>query len=61
LLQAVLNDPRLSAAQARAITENDVDLSAARGREIGTKRAPGKLDVPEDVFEAALMPAAGPW
>jgi PIN domain nuclease of toxin-antitoxin system len=51
----------LSDAQARAIAESDIDLSAASVREIGIKRALGKLDVPEDVFEAALMPAAGRW
>ena len=47
LLWAVLNDPRLSDAQARAITESDVYLSAASVWEIGIKRALGKLDVPE--------------
>lgn len=53
LLWAVLNDPRLSEAQARAITEGEVYLSAASVWEIGIKRALGKLDVPENLFEIA--------
>ena len=54
LLWALLNDPRLSAAQARAISEGDVYLSAASVWEIGIKRAIGKLDVPEDLFRVAM-------
>lgn len=53
LLWAVLNDPRLSAAQAEAIETGEVYLSAASVWEIGIKRRLGKLDVPETVFEIA--------
>lgn len=54
LLRAVLNDPRLSARQAEAISEGEVYLSAATVWEIGIKRAMGKLDVPEAIFEIAV-------
>ncbi|WP_378212370.1 type II toxin-antitoxin system VapC family toxin (plasmid) [Aquicoccus sp. G2-2] len=54
LLWAVLNDPRLTAEQARAISEGDVYLSAASVWEIGIKCAIGKLDVPDDLFEIAV-------
>jgi PIN domain nuclease of toxin-antitoxin system len=60
LLWAVLNDPRLSDAQARAITESDVYLSAASVWEIGIKRALGKLDVPEDLFDVAANAGCRP-
>lgn len=54
LLRAVLNDPRLTSAQARAISQGEVYLSSASVWEIGIKRAIGKLDVPEDLFEIAV-------
>ena len=54
LLWAVLNDPRLTTAQARAISQGEVYLSSASIWEIGIKRAIGKLDVPEDLFEIAV-------
>ena len=54
LLWAVLNDPRLTKAQARAIGEGDLYLSAASVWEIGIKRALGKLDVPETLFDIAV-------
>lgn len=54
LLWAVLNDPRLTAGQAQAISESEVYLSLASVREIGIKRAIGKLDVPGDLFEIAV-------
>lgn len=54
LLWAVLNDPRLTAAQAQAISEGEVYLSSASVWEIGIKRAIGKLDVPDDLFEIAV-------
>lgn len=54
LLWAVLNDPRLTTAQARAISRGEVYLSSASVWEIGIKRAIGKLDVPEDLFEIAV-------
>lgn len=54
LLWAVLNDPRLTEAQARAISEGELYLSAASVWEIGIKRAIGKLDVPEDLFDIAV-------
>ncbi|MGR3742610.1 MAG: type II toxin-antitoxin system VapC family toxin [Pseudooceanicola nanhaiensis] len=54
LLWAVLNDPRLTEAQARAIGEGDLYLSAASVWEIGIKRALGKLDVPESLFDIAV-------
>lgn len=54
LLWAVLNDPRLTKAQAQAISQGEVYLSSATIWEIGIKRAIGKLDVPEDLFEVAV-------
>lgn len=53
LLWAVLNDARLTAAQAGAIREGDLYLSAASVWEIGIKRALGKLDVPDTLFDIA--------
>ena len=53
LLWAVLNDPRLTATQARAISDGEVYLSSASVWEIGIKRAIGKLDVPGELFEIA--------
>ena len=54
LLWAVLNDPRLSTKQAEAIAGGELYLSAASVWEIGIKRALGKLNVPEDLFEVAV-------
>lgn len=54
LLWAVLNDPRLTSAQARAISEGEVYLSSASVWEIGIKRAIGKLAVPDDLFDIAV-------
>lgn len=54
LLWAVLNDPRLTSAQAQAISEGEVYLSSASIWEIGIKRAIGKLAVPGDLFEIAV-------
>lgn len=54
LLWAVLNDPRLTKTQARAISEGELYLSAASVWEIGIKRAIGKLDVPQDLFDIAV-------
>ena len=54
LLWAVLNDPRLTVAQAQAIYEGEVYLSSASVWEIGIKRAIGKLDVPDDLFDIAV-------
>lgn len=54
LLWAVLNDPRLTTAQAEAIFQGEVYLSSASVWEIGIKRAIGKLDVPDDLFEIAV-------
>tara|TARA_R110002020_G_scaffold279687_11_gene495461 strand:+ start:8237 stop:8605 length:369 start_codon:yes stop_codon:yes gene_type:complete len=54
LLWAVLNDPRLTGAQARAISEGELYLSAASVWEIGIKRAIGKLDVPAELFDVAV-------
>lgn len=53
LLWALIDDPRLSEAQARAIGEGELYLSAASVWEIGIKRAIGKLDLPEDIFDVA--------
>lgn len=53
LLWALIDDPRLSEAQARAIGGGDLYLSAASVWEIGIKRALGKLDLPEDIFDVA--------
>lgn len=54
LLWAVLNDPRLSKAQAQAISKGELYLSAASVWEIGIKRSLGKLDVPGDLFDVAV-------
>ncbi len=54
LLWAVLNDPRLTETQARAISEGELYVSAASVWEIGIKRALGKLDVPEVLFDIAV-------
>ncbi len=54
LLWAVLNDPRLTETQARAITDGDLYVSAASVWEIGIKRALGKLRVPEELFNIVL-------
>ncbi|WP_424988278.1 type II toxin-antitoxin system VapC family toxin [Microbulbifer sp. S227A] len=54
LLWAVLNDPRLTPAQARAISEGEIYLSAASVWEIGIKRAIGKLEVPDSLFDIAV-------
>lgn len=54
LLWAVANDPRLTETQARAISEEEIHLSAASVWEIGIKRAIGKLDVPDEIFDIAV-------
>ncbi|MCC5993029.1 MAG: type II toxin-antitoxin system VapC family toxin [Rhodobacteraceae bacterium] len=54
LLWAVLDDPRLSAAQLDAIGTGELYLSAASVWEIGIKRALGKLDVPAEIFSIAV-------
>lgn len=54
LLWTVLDDPRLSAAQLDAIGTGELYLSAASVWEIGIKRALGKLDVPEEIFNIAV-------
>ena len=54
LLWAVLNDPRLSDTQARAISEGEVYISSASVWEIGIKRTIGKLDIPNELFEIAV-------
>ncbi len=54
LLWAVLDDPRLTGTQRRAISEGELYLSAASVWEIGIKRALGKLDVPRDIFDIAV-------
>lgn len=53
-LWAVLNDPRLTATQAQAISAGDIYLSAASVWEIGIKRALGKLTVPDEIFDIAV-------
>ena len=54
LLWAVLDDPRLSAAQLDAVGVGELYLSAASVWEVGIKRALGKLDVPEEIFNIAV-------
>lgn len=54
LLWAVLNDPRLSEAQVQAISGGELYLSAASVWEIGIKRALGRLDVPDALFDIAF-------
>jgi len=53
LLWAVLNDPRLTAAQRQAISDGELYLSSVSVWEIGIKHALGKLDVPPDLFDIA--------
>ena len=54
LLWALLEDPRLSDAQADAIGAGELYLSAATVWEVGIKRTIGKLDVPDSIFETAV-------
>lgn len=54
LLWAVLNDPRLSKAQVQTISEGALYLSAASVWEIEIKRAIGKLNVPDDLYDVAV-------
>ena len=53
LLWALVDDPRLSAAQRAVLGAGELYVSAAAVWEVGIKRALGKLDVPGDVFEVA--------
>lgn len=53
VLWALLDDPRLSPAQRDAIAGGDVYISAATVWEVGIKRALGKLDVPDYLFDIA--------
>lgn len=53
LLWALLNDPRLTATQAEAISEGEIYLSAASVWEVGIKCALGKLTVPDELFDIA--------
>lgn len=65
LLWALLNDPRLTAAQAEAISDGDLYVSSATVWEVGLKRAIGKLDVPAEIFviaqEAGCRPLPISW
>ncbi|SFJ82312.1 type II toxin-antitoxin system VapC family toxin [Jannaschia pohangensis] len=54
LLWAVLRDPRLTQAQTNAISNGELYLSSASVWEIGIKRALGKLDVPDTLFDVAV-------
>jgi len=54
LLWAVLNDRRLTKAQAGAISEGELYVSAASVWEVGIKRATGKLNVPDELFDIAV-------
>ena len=54
LLWAVLNDRRLTKAQAGAISEGELYVSAASVWEVGIKRAIGKLNVPDELFDIAI-------
>ncbi len=60
LLWAVLNDPRLTPAQAAAISDSELYLSSASVWEIGIKRALGKLKVPDTLFEVAVQAGCRP-
>ncbi|MEL6621149.1 MAG: type II toxin-antitoxin system VapC family toxin [Pseudomonadota bacterium] len=53
LLWALVDDPRLSTAHRDALGQGDLYLSAASVWEVGIKRALGKLDVPDDIFDVA--------
>ncbi|MCV6584229.1 MAG: type II toxin-antitoxin system VapC family toxin [Marinibacterium sp.] len=60
LLWALADDPRLSAAQARAIGDGTLYLSSASLWEIGIKRALGKLQVPDGLADVALQSGCRP-
>lgn len=55
LLWALVDDPRLSAAQREILSAGagEIYVSAASVWEVGIKRALGKLDVPANVFDVA--------
>ena len=53
LLWALVDDPRLTTAQAAALAEGELYVSAASVWEVGIKRALGKLDVPVTLFDVA--------
>lgn len=61
LLWALVDDPRLSAAH-RAVLggAGALYVSSASVWEVGIKRALGKLDVPEDVFDVAAAGGCRP-
>ena len=65
LLWALANDARLTLAQAAALETGELHVSAASVWEVGIKRALGKLDVPETLFdvarEAGCRPLAITW
>ncbi|MEL7092735.1 MAG: type II toxin-antitoxin system VapC family toxin [Pseudomonadota bacterium] len=61
LLWALVDDPRLSAAQREVLAgAGGLYVSAATVWEVGIKRALGKLDVPEDVFDTAAAAGCKP-
>ena len=60
LLWAVLDDPRLTETQAKAISEGELYLSSASVWEIGIKRSIGKLNVPDKIFDIAVNAGCRP-
>ena len=60
LLWAVLDDPRLTETQAKAISEGELYLSSASVWEIGIKRSIGKLNVPDEIFDIAVNAGCRP-
>ncbi|GIT93255.1 twitching motility protein PilT [Jannaschia pagri] len=67
ILWAVVNHPRLPAAYARQFSAPGTDLyvSSVSVWEVAIKRALGKLDVPEDLFDrvrqAGVLPLPITW
>jgi len=62
LLWALLDDPRLSTAHRAAIEDplTEIYVSAASVWEVGIKRAQGKLEVPETLFDVAARAGCRP-
>lgn len=60
LLWALVEDPRLTAAQREVMETGDLYVSAASVWEVGIKRALGKLNVPAEVFDVARASGCRP-
>lgn len=60
LLWALADDPALRDSHREAIEISELYLSAASVWEVGIKRALGKLDVPDDIFDVAARAGCRP-